>query len=386
MELIDADYQKSRDELIDRFAINVAAKVGEMTPKQKFDGMFGYADMELSFLLVCTENFYGPNCRQFCTEQCECNKGFTGRFCETALHSTVGINTTTTAPTSTNSDTATASDTKPANVVSDVTSVIVGITFAVIVISVVLSSTIALTTFCIVKKVGKKKLGSANTVHENTDVTSNAASNSDHQNYPLHVHHKNIDVTSNIAYASSKRNHLGYPTQGHHENIDVTSNLAYASSHNNHLAYPTHGHHENIDVTSNLAYASSDNNHLGYPTHDGHHKNITYASSNSDHLYDYPIYLHRESIDVTSNTAYAATNSDHLYDYPIHVQHEVVARQSGTYENDFEPYPAKSHKPDPKESENAEDYPQHNCSTHYGSLNTDVVPKSMATKENSSPL
>ena len=39
----------------------------------------------LSFRVVCAENYYGPDCSQFCTDNCACDPGFTGEFCQTNI-------------------------------------------------------------------------------------------------------------------------------------------------------------------------------------------------------------------------------------------------------------------------------------------------------------
>ena len=31
--------------------------------------------------MVCAESYYGPDCSRFCTEECTCDPGFTGEFC-----------------------------------------------------------------------------------------------------------------------------------------------------------------------------------------------------------------------------------------------------------------------------------------------------------------
>ena len=36
-------------------------------------------------------NFYGPNCSQFCTSDCNCEEGFTGQFCGTSINDCVGV-------------------------------------------------------------------------------------------------------------------------------------------------------------------------------------------------------------------------------------------------------------------------------------------------------
>ena len=63
MELIDLDLPITNpDELIDRFAIDVSIPAGTNTSSTIYQGMFGLAEIRLSFELQCTEDFYGPSC------------------------------------------------------------------------------------------------------------------------------------------------------------------------------------------------------------------------------------------------------------------------------------------------------------------------------------
>ena len=45
----------------------------------------------MNFTLVCTENFYGPNCNRMCLDNCTCEPGFTGEFCATSIDDCVGV-------------------------------------------------------------------------------------------------------------------------------------------------------------------------------------------------------------------------------------------------------------------------------------------------------
>ena len=58
--------------------------VGSTTERTTYPGIFGFATIDMNFTLVCTENFYGPNCNT-------CEPGFTGEFCATSIDDCVGV-------------------------------------------------------------------------------------------------------------------------------------------------------------------------------------------------------------------------------------------------------------------------------------------------------
>ena len=62
LELLDGDFFDSEDDLIDRFVINITAQVDAPTPFESYSGIFGYANITLSFVVACTEGFTGPDC------------------------------------------------------------------------------------------------------------------------------------------------------------------------------------------------------------------------------------------------------------------------------------------------------------------------------------
>ena len=90
-ELNDDDPSVDPDELIDRFAINVSIPVGTNTSSITYQGIFGLAEIDVSFGLKCMENFYGPNCDIICLDNCTCEPGFTGEFCATSIDDCVGM-------------------------------------------------------------------------------------------------------------------------------------------------------------------------------------------------------------------------------------------------------------------------------------------------------
>ena len=81
--MIDDDPRE--DELIDRFAINVSSSIGQAIQRTTYSGLFGFANVGISFLVICTENFHGPNCDIPCLDNCTCEPGFTGEFCATSI-------------------------------------------------------------------------------------------------------------------------------------------------------------------------------------------------------------------------------------------------------------------------------------------------------------
>ena len=90
IELVDDD-NLSPEELIDRFAINVSIPIGTEMERTTYQGIFGFAAIDISFRVVCAEDFYGPNCDMPCLDNCTCEPGFTGEFCATSIDDCVGV-------------------------------------------------------------------------------------------------------------------------------------------------------------------------------------------------------------------------------------------------------------------------------------------------------
>ena len=68
LEILELDIGTNRDDLIDRFAVDIAIPFGSTSERQTYSGLFKLAEIELSFRVDCTEHFAGPNCDTFPTE------------------------------------------------------------------------------------------------------------------------------------------------------------------------------------------------------------------------------------------------------------------------------------------------------------------------------
>lgn len=63
IELIDddeLDISEKNNELIDRFAIPITGNI----PNKRFYGIFGFAEVNLTFDIHCSEHYSGANCDQ----------------------------------------------------------------------------------------------------------------------------------------------------------------------------------------------------------------------------------------------------------------------------------------------------------------------------------
>ncbi len=84
-DLIVRDPKSNTSELVDRFAINVTIAVGSTMTEMHF-GIFTVAEVNISFTLVCEENYYGADCDRFCNESCTCGSGSTGINCTESIN------------------------------------------------------------------------------------------------------------------------------------------------------------------------------------------------------------------------------------------------------------------------------------------------------------
>ena len=93
-EVKDYDFAEViEDDLIDFDAINIDIPVGASISRTTYTGTFNNTQVELSFRVVCAENYYGPDCTQFCNDSsCPCDPGYTGEFCESNINDCAGVN------------------------------------------------------------------------------------------------------------------------------------------------------------------------------------------------------------------------------------------------------------------------------------------------------
>ena len=93
IEIIDTDSglgEVDGDELIDRFAINIATSPGSTIAIETYEGLFGLAQIDASIIVQCADNFYGPRCDIFCKEVCNCEPEIRQQFPECSDSSTTG--------------------------------------------------------------------------------------------------------------------------------------------------------------------------------------------------------------------------------------------------------------------------------------------------------
>ena len=85
LEVRDDDSQEgdTRGDLVGRVFHNIYSNISLGVETKPLHFYFGHtgSSIVLSFKVVCAENYYGPDCSQFCTEDCTCDPSFTGEFC-----------------------------------------------------------------------------------------------------------------------------------------------------------------------------------------------------------------------------------------------------------------------------------------------------------------
>ena len=109
--------QNFTDDFIDRFSVEITNPASSAFERQTYSGIFGLAEIDLSFTSGCAENFYGANCDVFCLENCTidhcaavscgenqrcvneilnytcvCQPGYTGTDCATPFEPCTGVN------------------------------------------------------------------------------------------------------------------------------------------------------------------------------------------------------------------------------------------------------------------------------------------------------
>lgn len=76
VEILELDTGGNRDELIDRFVMDITNPIGSTSERHAYTGIFALAQIELTATVQCTEYFIGPNCDVLCLENClTCNCG-----------------------------------------------------------------------------------------------------------------------------------------------------------------------------------------------------------------------------------------------------------------------------------------------------------------------
>ena len=75
-------------ELIDRFSLSIDTSITAGAPRiqSTLTGIFGLAEIELSYTLTCLDFFFGPNCSTFCDVD-DCSPGFTRELSTTTVSS-----------------------------------------------------------------------------------------------------------------------------------------------------------------------------------------------------------------------------------------------------------------------------------------------------------
>ena len=69
LEILDED--SGKNDLIDRFAINITVTPDSSVPLTTYHGVFNVAELDMSFRIDCSMDFVGPNCNERNTVELE---------------------------------------------------------------------------------------------------------------------------------------------------------------------------------------------------------------------------------------------------------------------------------------------------------------------------
>ena len=81
IEIMDDDPKPGFDDFVDALLINHDLPIGQQSPTQTHNGVFGFVMMDLSIMVRCIDNFQGPDCSQ-------CMPGFAGAMCDVRINGT----------------------------------------------------------------------------------------------------------------------------------------------------------------------------------------------------------------------------------------------------------------------------------------------------------
>ena len=81
IEIMDDDPKPGFDDFVDALLINHDLPIGQQSPTQTHNGVFGFVMMDLSIMARCIDNFQGPDCSQ-------CMPGFAGAMCDVRINGT----------------------------------------------------------------------------------------------------------------------------------------------------------------------------------------------------------------------------------------------------------------------------------------------------------
>ena len=69
--LVTSAISRSLPKLVDRFAIDVVIPAPpNALARRRYTGLYGLVEIDATFKLGCSPNFYGPHCNEFCLQNC----------------------------------------------------------------------------------------------------------------------------------------------------------------------------------------------------------------------------------------------------------------------------------------------------------------------------